>query len=82
VNLEEVVHPRRPFGHISEGERPGIAEGQERLLRPLLGLGFEQLVGGNGECHCPTRRLLSTDLKRPGDLVIAPLKNADMVILK
>jgi hypothetical protein len=45
------VHPRRPFGHISEAERPGITEGQERLLRPLRGLGFEQLVGANGEGH-------------------------------
>jgi hypothetical protein len=51
VNLGEVVHPRRPLGHISEAERPGIAEGQERLLRPLRGLGFEPLVGANGEGH-------------------------------
>jgi hypothetical protein len=57
VNLEEVVHPRRSFGHISEAERPGIAEGQERMRRPLRGLGFEQLAGANDEGHV---RLVAT----------------------
>jgi len=62
-------------GHSTDAERPSIAERQNG--RCGLAAAGSSALTARAISNSP---LFSKDLKRPSDLALAPLKNADMVI--